>query len=66
MAELEDFGSAISLRVQELKLLPKAQANAESFLKNTQQTVNSWASTKPWLNETEVEKLKTEVCSIEA
>ena len=54
------MGGAIQLRVRELKLLPKALKNAQSFLKNARQTIDSWKSTKPWLNETEVEDLKSQ------
>ena len=55
------MGDAISLRVQELKQLPKATGIALDFVKVTRQAIGSWPTTKPWLNATDTEELLKQV-----
>lgn len=59
--ELRGTGDAFDLRVREGKALPKALKNAQGFFKNTRQALGSWAVTKPWLNQTEVQDLDKQV-----
>ena len=61
LRELKKTGDAFELRAKELKALPKATKNAQDFLKVARQAVGGWATTKPWLNATEVDTLKQEV-----
>ena len=61
LRELKKTGDAFELRAKELKALPKVTKNAQDFVKVARQAVGGWATTKPWLNATEVESLKQEV-----
>ena len=60
-SKLRETGNAFELRVKERKTLPKALKNAQGFFKNTRQALGSWAVTKPWLNQTEVQDLDKQV-----
>lgn len=55
------MGDPISLREKEQKALPRAIQAAQDFVRIVRQAVGGWASTKPWLNATEVEQLQAEV-----
>lgn len=58
---LKAIGDPISLREKEQHALPRAVQAAQDFVKISHQAIGGWASTKPWLNTTEVDQLRAEV-----
>jgi len=65
LAELEAVGKKMIENAAELTRRPEAVNRAQDSIELLRKVINTWPETKPWLNETEVEKLSNKTDAFE-
>ncbi|CAD7703207.1 unnamed protein product [Ostreobium quekettii] len=65
LAELEAVGKKMVENAAELTRRPEAVKTAQDSIELLRKVINTWPETKPWLNETEVEKFANKTDAFE-
>lgn len=66
LRQLQEIGDKMSHRASELNRRPESVAMAQEYINLLRKAINSWPEAKPWLDQTEIDKLVNKTDEFEA